>query len=267
MATFPARARPALRLRVHGPYEPERGLRFNPNMVLLDPYARAHRSGRERDAGCFAYELGNPDADLRLAEGQQMGVPRGVVIDPEFDWEGDEPPRRPIHRSVIYEAHVRGLTRLHPDVPEQQRGTYAGIGHPVIVNYLRELGVTAIELMPIHAFVDDKHLLDKGLRNYWGYNSIGFFAPDVRYRCGTGLGDEVREFKGMVKALHRAGIEVILDVVYNHTAEGNHFGPTFNFKGIDNPTYYRLVGDNPRYYFDYTGTGNTLNVRHRRCSR
>jgi isoamylase len=248
--------------RVHGPYEPERGLRFNPEIVLLDPYAKA-LDGKERwDEGCFSYELGHSDGYLRRAEHPQLGVPRGVVIDSEFDWEGDEPLRIPLHRSVIYEAHVRGLTMLHPEVPEALRGTYSGIAHPAIVNYLRELGVTAIELMPIHAFVDDKTLLDKGLRNYWGYNSIGFFAPDVRYRSGSGLGDEVREFKAMVKALHRAGIEVILDVVYNHTAEGNHLGPTFNFKGIDNTTYYKLVQDQPRYYFDYTGTGNTLNVRH-----
>ncbi|MET0285572.1 MAG: glycogen debranching protein GlgX [Polyangiales bacterium] len=246
--------------RVHGPYEPERGLRFNPEVVLLDPYAKA-LEGKERwEHGCFAYELGHDD--LHKTETPQLGVPRGVVIDPEFDWEGDEPPRIPLHRSVIYEAHVRGLSMRHPDVPEALRGTYAGIAHPAIVTYLRDLGVTAIELMPIHAFVDDKTLLDKGLRNYWGYNSIGFFAPDVRYRSSTVLGDEVREFKAMVKALHRAGIEVILDVVYNHTAEGNHLGPTFNLKGIDNTTYYRQVPDQPRFYFDYTGTGNTLNVRH-----
>jgi isoamylase len=248
--------------RVHGPYEPERGLRFNPEVVLLDPYAKA-LDGKERwEHGCFAYELGHEDGDLRKVEAPQLGVPRGVVIDPEFDWEGDEPPRIPLYRSVIYEAHVRGLTMRHPDVPEALRGTYAGLAHPVIIAYLRELGVTAIELMPIHAFVDDKTLLDKGLRNYWGYNTIGFFAPEVRYRSGSGVGDEVREFKAMVKALHRAGIEVILDVVYNHTAEGNHLGPTFNLKGIDNTTYYRQVPDQPRFYFDYTGTGNTLNVRH-----
>jgi glycogen operon protein len=248
--------------RVHGPYEPARGLRFNPNVVLLDPYAKALDGVERWEAGCFAHQLGGTDGDLHPTDDQQLGVPRGVVIDPTFDWEGDEPLRTPLHRSVIYEAHVRGLTKCHPDVPESIRGTYAAIGHPAILKYLQELGVTAIELMPIHAFVDDKHLLDKGLRNYWGYNSIGFFAPDVRYRSSAAPGSEVREFKAMVKALHRAGIEVILDVVYNHTAEGNHLGPTFSFKGIDNPTYYRLVSDNPRYYFDYTGTGNTLNVRH-----
>src|SRR5688572_17178277 len=248
--------------RVHGPYEPERGLRFNPNVVLLDPYARA-LSGPERyERGCFAYQLGDPNGDLAKTEEQQLGVPRGVVVDESLDWEGDTPPRTAWHRSVIYEAHVRGLTRLHPDLPEPLRGTYSGVAHPVIVNHLRELGVTAIELMPVHAFSNDKYLLDRGLSNYWGYNSLSFFAPDQRYRESNELGAEVREFKQMVKALHRAGIEVILDVVYNHTAEGNHLGPSFSFKGIDNPTYYRLVADEPRYYFDYTGTGNTLNVRH-----
>jgi isoamylase len=247
--------------RVHGPYDPARGHRFNPNVVVLDPYARALDGVERWGAGCFAYELGHPDADLRAASRPALGVPRGLVIDPSFDWEGDQPPRVPMRRAVIYEAHVKGLTQLHPDVPETLRGTYAGIAHPAIVRHLLELGITTIELMPVHAFVDDKHLLDKGLRNYWGYNSIGFFAPDVRYRSGSELGSEVREFKQMVKDLHRAGLEVILDVVYNHTAEGNHLGPTFSFKGIDNATYYRTVSDNPRYYFDYTGTGNSLNVR------
>jgi isoamylase len=248
--------------RVHGPYEPKRGLRFNPNVVLLDPYAKAVDGVERWDRGCFAYPLGHPDGDLRANDAPQLGAPRGVVIDTDFDWEGDTPPRIPLQRSVIYEAHVRGLTMRHPEIPEAMRGTYAAIAHPAIVRHLRELGVTAIELMPIHAFVDDKILLDKGLRNYWGYSTIGYFAPDIRYRSGNELGSEVREFKTMVKALHRAGIEVILDVVYNHTAEGNHLGPTFGFKGIDNTTYYRLVANDPRYYFDYTGTGNTLNVRH-----
>jgi glycogen operon protein len=248
--------------RVHGPYEPGRGLRFNPNVVLLDPYAKAVDGTERWEAGCFAYDLDQPEADLRVTDRPQLGAPRGVVIDTQFDWEDDAPLRVPLHRSVIYEAHVKGLTKLHPDVPEPLRGTYAGIAHPAIIAHLRELGVTAIELMPVHAFVSDKILLDKGLTNYWGYNTVGFFAPDVRYRSGSEIGGEVREFKTMVKALHRAGIEVILDVVYNHTAEGNHLGPTFSFKGIDNPTYYRLVNDEPRFYFDYTGTGNTLNVRH-----
>ena len=246
--------------RVHGPYEPERGLRFNPNLVLLDPYARAVDGLERWDAGCFAYVSGKDD--LSPVETPQLGAPRGIVVDSTFDWEGDVRPQTPLHRSVIYEAHVRGLTKLHPGVPEELRGTYAGVAHPAVIAHLRELGVTAIELMPIHCFVDDKILLDKGLKNYWGYNTIGFFAPDVRYRSGNKPGSDVDEFKRMVKGLHRAGIEVILDVVYNHTAEGNHMGPTFNLKGIDNSTYYRLVRETPRYYFDYTGTGNTLNVQH-----
>ena len=247
--------------RVHGPYDPSRGLRFNANVLLLDPYAKALDGVERWDRGCFAFEPGGADADLHPTNKPQLGVPRALVIDPEFDWGDDASPRTPLHRSVIYEAHVRGLTMRHPEVPEALRGTYAGIAHPAIIRHLRDLGITTVELMPVHAFVDDKHLLDRKLRNYWGYNSIGFFAPDVRYRSGIVAGSEVREFKGMVKALHKAGIEVILDVVYNHTAEGNHLGPTFAFKGIDNSTYYRLAAD-PRFYFDYTGTGNTLNVRH-----
>jgi glycogen operon protein len=248
--------------RVHGPYEPSQGLRFNPEVVLLDPYAKALASVERWDLGCFAYRPGAKEGDLRAAHVPALGAPRGVVIDPTFDWEGDEFPRIPLHETVIYEAHVRGLSVRHPEVPPALRGTYAGVAHPAIIKHLQDLGVTAIELMPIHAFVDDQHLLEKGLRNYWGYNSIGFFAPDVRYRSSSTLGSEVVELKQMVKVLHRAGIEVILDVVYNHTAEGNHLGPTFSFKGLDNPTYYRLVSEDPRYYFDYTGTGNTLNVRH-----
>jgi len=247
--------------RVYGPYDPSRGHRFNPNVVLLDPYAKALDGVERWQEGCFAYELGHPDEDRARSDAPALGAPRGVVIDPSFDWEGDQAPRVPMRRAVIYEAHVKGLTKLHPEVPEALRGTYAGLAHPAMIAHFKELGITTIELMPVHAFVDDKHLLDKGLRNYWGYNSIGFFAPDVRYRSAAGLGAEVREFKQMVKDLHRAGLEVILDVVYNHTAEGNHLGPSFSFKGIDNATYYRLVPDDPRFYFDYTGTGNTLNVR------
>jgi isoamylase len=247
--------------RVYGPYDPARGHRFNPKVVLLDPYARALDGVERWDAGCFAYDQSKPDGDLHPAAADAWGAPRGVVVDTTFDWEGDEPPRVPMRQAVIYEAHVKGLTKLHPAVPENLRGTYAGIAHPAVIAHLKELGITTLELMPVHAFVDDKHLVERGLRNYWGYNSIGFFAPDVRYRSTNDLGGEVREFKQMVKDLHRAGIEVILDVVYNHTAEGNHLGPTLAFKGIDNATYYRLVADNPRFYFDYTGTGNSLNVR------
>ena len=246
--------------RVHGPYEPNRGMRFNPNVVLLDPYAKATAGVERWDDGCFAYVPGGDD--LTLNEKPQTGAPRGIVIDPQFDWEGDTRPQTPLHRSVIYEAHVRGLTKLNPNVPEELRGTYSGVAHPATIAHLKDLGVTAIELLPVHSFIDDKLLLDRGLRNYWGYNTVDFFSPDVRYRSGTKPGSEVDEFKRMVKALHRAKIEVILDVVYNHTAEGNHLGPTFNLKGIDNTTYYRLVSGDPRYYFDYTGTGNTLNVQH-----
>jgi glycogen operon protein len=248
--------------RVYGPYDPAGGHRFNPNVLLLDPYAKAVDRVEDWSRGCFAYELdGSPDADLHPTTKPGLGAPRAVVINPAFDWEGDEPPNVPLRRTVIYEAHVRGFTKLHPEVPESLRGTYLGMAHPAIVRYLKELGVTAVELMPVHAFVDDKLLLDRGLRNYWGYNSIGFFAPDVRYRSSTELGGEVREFKQLVKTLHRAGIEVILDVVYNHTAEGNHLGPTLSFRGIDNASYYRLVENDKRYYFDTTGCGNTLNVR------
>ncbi len=247
--------------RVYGPYDPGNGHRFNPNVILLDPYAKAVDNVENWEAGCFAYEVGGKDADLRPTNDQALGAPRGIVVDTSFDWEGDDILGTPLRRSVIYEVHVRGFTKLHPDVPEELRGTYLGMAHPAVIHYLRELGVTAVELMPVHAFVDDKFLLDRGLSNYWGYNSIGFFAPDVRYRCGTEVGSEVRQFKQLVKSLHRAGIEVILDVVYNHTAEGNHLGPTFNLKGIDNATYYRLVAEDPRFYFDTTGTGNTLNVR------
>jgi len=248
--------------RVHGPYEPENGQRFNPEVVLLDPYAKATDGPPRWERGCFAYPLGGPEEDLALETRPQLGAPRGVVVDTSFDWEDDAPLGTALHRSIIYETHVRGLTQTHPGVPPELRGTYAGVAHPAIVSHLRELGVTAVELMPVHTFIDDKHLLDRGVRNYWGYNSIGFFAPDPRYKSDGKLGGEVREFKAMVKALHRAGIEVILDVVYNHTAEGNHLGPTFSFKGFDNKNYYRLVSGQERYYFDTTGTGNTLNVRH-----
>jgi isoamylase len=247
--------------RVHGPYDPARGQRFNANVLLLDPYAKALSRSEDWQRGCFGYDVLTGD-DLKLQKAPALGAPRGVVIDPKFDWEGDAPPRIPLHKTVIYEAHVRGFSMRHPEVPEALRGTYAALAVPAVVKYLRDLGVTAIELMPIHAFVDEQHLVDRGLRNYWGYNSIGFFAPDVRYKSRPEPGSEVVDFKRMVKALHRAGIEVILDVVYNHTAEGNHLGPTFSFKGIDNRVYYRLVEDSRRYYFDYTGTGNTLNVRH-----
>jgi isoamylase len=248
--------------RVHGPYEPERGLRFNPNVRLLDPYAKALSGVQDWQAGSFAYDASANQEDLAVSKTDATGAPLSLVIDPRFDWQGDKSPNLPFHDLIIYEAHLRGLTIQHPELPEELRGTYLGMCQPVIINYLKELGITAIELMPIHAFVDDQFLLDKGLRNYWGYNTIGFFAPDPRFRSGDVLGSEVNQFKELVRAMHAAGIEVILDVVYNHTAEGNHLGPTMSFRGIDNPSYYRLVEDNPRYYMDYTGTGNTLNVRH-----
>jgi len=247
--------------RVHGPYDPEHGLRFNPQVRLIDPYAKALAGVQDWRAGSFAYDTEKGD-DSFISDSNATGAPLSLVIDPHFDWRGDRHPNLPFHELIVYEAHVRGLTIQHPELPEELRGTYLGMCQPVIINYLKELGVTAIELMPIHAFVDDQFLLDKGLRNYWGYNTIGFFAPDPRFRAGDALGSEVNQFKELVRAMHAAGIEVILDVVYNHTAEGNHLGPTMSFRGIDNPSYYRLVEDNARYYMDYTGTGNTLNVRH-----
>jgi glycogen operon protein len=251
--------------RVDGPYDPDRGLRFNPHVLLLDPYARALDGVENFERGVFAYALGDEREDHAAVQQDQRGVPLGVVIDPAFDWGGDRWPNTPLHQTVIYEAHVKGLTMLHPEVPEELRGTYAGLAHPAMVTYLKKLGVTAVELMPVHAHLDDPFLLHKGLTNYGGYSTLNFFAPELRYSAAFRRGDAVgaiAEFKEMVKALHAAGLEVILDVVYNHTSEGNHMGPTLSFKGIDNPTYYRLVGDNPRFYFDYTGTGNTLNVRH-----
>jgi isoamylase len=248
--------------RVHGPYEPERGLRFNPQVRVIDPYAKALSGLHDWQAGSFAYDANSNQEDLVIASCDATGAPLSLVIDPSFDWAGDKNPNLPFHELIVYEAHVRGLTIQHPELPEELRGTYLGMCHPLIISYLKELGVTALELMPIHAFVDDQFLIDKGMRNYWGYNTIGFFAPDPRYRSGGALGSEVNQFKELVRAMHAAGIEVILDVVYNHTAEGNHLGPTMSFRGIDNPSYYRLVDGDARYYMDYTGTGNTLNVRH-----
>jgi isoamylase len=249
--------------RVQGPFDPAAGLRFNPTKLLIDPYAKALANRVDWNAPVFGYPIGNPDADLVAdIEDDSRAVPKSVVAATHFDWENDRPPLWPLHKSVIYEVHVKGFTATHPEVPEEIRGTYAGLAHPVIIDYLKKLGVTAVELMPVHAFLDDKFLLERGLSNYWGYNSINFFAPEARYSSSGDRGDQIGEFQSMVKALHRAGIEVILDVVYNHTAEGNHLGPTLSFKGIDNTTYYRLIANDPRYYMDYTGTGNTLNVRH-----
>jgi glycogen operon protein len=246
--------------RVDGGYDPEHGLRCNPAKLLLDPYAKATVGDIDWDQSLFGYDFGEPDSRNDDDSGGHMML--GVVINPFFDWEGDRRLNVPYHESLIYEAHVKGLTELHPAVPEDLRGTYAGLAHPAVVQHLTRLGVTAIELMPVHQFVQDSTLLDKGLRNYWGYNTLGFLAPHAEYAAAGQLGQQVQEFKSMVRSLHAAGIEVILDVVYNHTAEGNHLGPTLSFKGLDNPAYYRLVEDDQRYYMDYTGTGNSLNVRH-----
>jgi isoamylase len=246
--------------RVYGPYDPENGCRFNPNKLLLDPYAKATSGTIDWDQSLFSYNFGDPDS--RNDEDSAKHMMTGVVINPFFDWSGDRVLDIPYNETVIYEAHVKGLTELHPEVPREQRGTYAGVAHPAVIEHLKKLGVTAIELMPVHQFVQDSTLLEKGLSNYWGYNTIGFFAPQSTYSSSGERGQQVQEFKGMVKSLHAAGIEVILDVVYNHTAEGNHLGPTISFRGIDNAAYYRLMDDDKRYYMDYTGTGNTLNVRH-----
>jgi isoamylase len=252
--------------RVYGPYEPENGLRFNPTKLLLDPYAKAIAGHIQSDHDqLFGYTVGHAAADLfRDDRDSAPFIPKSVVVDSTFDWEGDHQLRTPMHETVIYELHVKGFTQLHPEIPEEMRGTYDGLASEPVINYLRDLGITAVELLPVHHYLTDGSLLSKGLTNYWGYNSIGFFAPEARYASSGVLGQQVPEFKNMVKTLHRAGIEVILDVVYNHTAEGNHLGPTLAFRGIDNQAYYRLVQDNPRYYMDYTGTGNSPNMRHPR---
>lgn len=248
--------------RVHGPYDPVNGHRFNPNKVLIDPYAKAIAGVVEWHESLFGYDFHSADKDLSFNELDSAPyIPKAVVIDDSaYDWEGDKRSRVSYHNSIIYELHVKGFTMLNPEIPEEIRGTYAALAHPVTINYLKNLGVTTVELMPVHQFVNDHTLIQKKLNNYWGYNSIGFFAPDVRYASATHRGGQVSEFKDMVKAMHKAGIEVILDVVYNHTAEGNEMGPTLSFKGIDNATYYRLTELNKRYYMDYTGTGNTLNA-------
>jgi len=244
--------------RVHGEYDPASGKRFNPSKLLLDPYAKAVDGQIDWDQSLFGYNFGDPDS--RNDDDSAAHMMKGVVINPFFDWGGDRQPKTPYSETFIYEAHVKGLTQLHPGIPEEIRGTYSAIAHPVIIEHLKKLGVTAIELMPVHQFVDDDTLQQKGLSNYWGYNTIAFLAPQNTYSSTGEGGQQVQEFKGMVRALHAAGIEVILDVVYNHTAEGNHLGPTLSMKGIDNEAYYRLEADDKRYYTDYTGTGNSLNV-------
>jgi isoamylase len=247
--------------RADGPWEPEHGHRFSASKLLIDPYAQALTGQVDWNAPVFGYRLGKSDL-VRDKRNDARGVPKGIVIADDFDWSGDRRPDIALNDSVIYELHVKGFTERHPDLPPELRGTYAGLAAPPVIDYLKNLGITAVELLPVHAFLDDKHLLDQGLRNYWGYNTINFFAPEARYSASGDTGGQVTEFKQMVKALHAAGIEVILDVVYNHTAEGNHLGPTLSFRGIDNASYYRLVPDDPRHYMDYTGTGNTLNAMH-----
>ena len=246
--------------RVEGPWQPDEGLRCNSRKLLLDPYAKAVTGEVEWGEPVFAYDFDDPAVPNDLDSAGH--VPMGVVHNPFFDWGDDRPLHTPLHETVIYEAHVKGLTATHPDVPEWERGTYRGLSHPSVIDHLTSLGVTALELLPIHQFIHDGHLVEKGLRNYWGYNTIGFFAPHNDYSATDGLGEQVQEFKAMVRAMHEAGIEVILDVVYNHTAEGNHMGPTLSFRGIDNPAYYRLVPDDKQHYYDTTGTGNSFNMAH-----
>ncbi|MGH3116186.1 MAG: glycogen debranching protein GlgX [Gaiellales bacterium] len=252
--------------RVQGPYSPAEGHRFNPAKLLLDPYAKAVSGTIRWSDALSGYAIGAPEAERDLVPDPQDsagGIPKCVVVESAFSWGDDQLPRTPWNRSVIYECHVKGMTMLHPDVPEPLRGTYLGLATDPLIDYLLSLGVTAVELLPVHHFVTERRLAEQGLVNYWGYSPIAYFAPDVRYATGR-LGQQVAEFKSMVKRLHRAGLEVIIDVVYNHTAEGNHLGPTLCFRGIDNSAYYRLDPENPRFYTDYTGTGNTLDVRHSR---
>jgi glycogen operon protein len=247
--------------RVDGPWDPAEGHRCNPAKLLVDPYAKAIAGDIRWDPAVFPYPLGGTDLE-RDERDSAPYVPRSIVVDDDFDWQGDRPLRRGLHETVIYEVHVKGFTKRHPGIPEHLRGTYAGLAHPKSIEYLTSLGVTAVELLPIHQFVHESHQIDKGLRNYWGYHSYGYFAPHGEYSSGGDTGGQVREFKGMVKLLHAAGLEVILDVVYNHTGEGNHLGPMLSLKGIDNRAYYRVVEGDERHYMDYTGTGNSLNMRH-----
>ena len=248
--------------RVYGPYDPAKGLRCNPNKLLLDPYAKAIEGNIDGDESLYSYWFKSPeDVTSMNTLDSAPHTMKSAVVNPYFDWGNDQHPNISYHDSVIYEAHVRGMTNLNLDVPPDIRGTYAGLAYPSVIEYLRKLGVTAIELMPIHQFVNDSFLQEKGLSNYWGYNTIGFFAPHNAYSSSGQRGEQVNEFKSMVKAYHRAGMEVILDVVYNHTAEGNNLGPTLSFKGIDNGAYYRLVDNDRRHYFDTTGTGNSLLMR------
>ena len=250
--------------RVHGPYSPKDGHRCNPSKLLLDPYAKAIEGQVDNDQSLYSYRFGDPKAATTkkiTTDDSLAHTMHSVVVNPFFDWGNDRPPRHEYHHTIIYEAHVKGLTQLHPDIPEALRGTYAGVAHPAMIRHLTELGVTAVELMPVHQFVNDPTLVERGLSNYWGYNTIGFLAPHNAYAAGGQRGQQVLEFKGMVRALHDHGIEVILDVVYNHTAEGNHLGPTLAYRGLDNNSYYRLVSDDLSHYYDTTGTGNSLLMR------
>ena len=247
--------------RVHGPWDPRRGLRCNPSKLLLDPYAKAVEGAVRWAPAVFPYEMGGKGDEISLADSAPY-VPKGVVTNPFFDWQHDRNPRRPWHETVLYEAHVRGLTMRHPAVPAKHRGTYAGLAHPAVIEHMLRIGVTAVELQPVHQFIHAHFLHERGLRNYWGYDSISYLAPHNEYSSTDSAGQQVSEFKQMVRALHDAGLEVILDVVYNHTAEGNHLGPMLSFRGIDNAAYYRLDPQDPSTYVDYTGTGNSLNVRH-----
>ncbi|RRR78087.1 MAG: glycogen debranching enzyme GlgX [Candidatus Viridilinea halotolerans] len=251
--------------RVYGPYNPAHGHRFNPHKLLLDPYAKAVTSGLQWENALYGYRMNSPYADLTIGKRDSAPfAPRSVVVDQRFAWGTDRLLHTPLYDSIIYELHVKGFTQQMPGVPAELRGTYAGLASPAALAYLKDLGVTAVELLPIHYFIDDQMLTDKGLKNYWGYQPLGYFAPDVRYAANKTPGAAVAEFKQMVKGLHAAGIEVILDVVYNHTGEGNQQGPTLAFRGLDNASYYHLVGDNSRYYMDYTGTGNSLNLTNQR---
>lgn len=247
--------------RVYGPYSPQHGHRFNPHKLLIDPYARALSGTIQWDNALYGYRVGSPYTDLTIGKRDSAPyVPRSVVVDSAFDWGNDRRPNISLHETIFYELHVKGFTMLHPKVPPALRGSYAGLGSPAAIEYLKSLGITSVELLPIQQFVNDQYLVDKKLSNYWGYQPLSYFAPDARYAATGTLGEQVNEFKQMVKNLHAAGLEVILDVVYNHTGEGNQLGPTICFRGIDNASYYRLVSDNPRYYMDYTGTGNSLNT-------
>jgi glycogen operon protein len=248
--------------RLHGPFEPAQGHRFNPNKMVLDPYAKSIGRDVQWADELFAYKLDDPDADLSFDDRDSAAfAPLGLVIDTAFTWGDDRPPRTPWHRTIIYELHVKGFTQHNPNVPDKLRGSYAGLASESAIKHLSELGVTAVELLPVHHFLDDRHLIEKGLRNYWGYNTLAYFAPAASYCCTAIPQDAVQQFKMMVRAMHAAGLEVILDVVYNHTAEGNQMGPTLSMRGVDNASYYRLASD-PRYYMDFTGTGNTLNMTH-----